>query len=73
MQLEETLRKVIEDECEDYFFGVADLSIAKSLFEQEEFAEYPKAISIGITIFPTIQLKSLITHINLSKRCFILE
>lgn len=53
MQLEDKVRKIIEDECEDYFFGVADLSLAKKLIiEQNEslIAEYPKAISIGITI-----------------------
>ncbi len=53
MRFEDIIRKTIEDECEDYFLGVADLSLAKNdIIEQygSFFAEYPRAISIGITI-----------------------
>ena len=62
MQLENMVRGVIEDECEDYFFGIADLSIAeRPIIEQEKslIAEYPKAISIGITVHP-ILLKEIL-------------
>jgi epoxyqueuosine reductase QueG len=53
MQFEDTIRKIIEEKCDDYFLGIADLSLAKNdIIEQGEsfFAEYPRAISIGITI-----------------------
>jgi len=58
MQLEDILRKIIEEKCDDYFFGVADLAPAKKLLvEQEEslIYEYSKAISIGFTMHPTVQ------------------
>ncbi|MBZ2166619.1 4Fe-4S ferredoxin [Methanobacterium sp. VT] len=44
---------IIEKECEDYFFGIADLShVQNSIIEQYSalFDEYPRAISIGITL-----------------------
>jgi len=53
MQFEDTIRKIIEEKCDDYFLGIADLSLAKNdIIEQGEpfFTEYPRAISIGITI-----------------------
>jgi epoxyqueuosine reductase QueG len=53
MQFEDILRNIIEEECEDYFMGVADLSLVKeSLIEQygSLIDEYPQAISIGITL-----------------------
>jgi len=53
MQFEDTIRKIIEEKCDDYFLGISDLSLAKNdIIEQGEsfFAEYPLAISIGITI-----------------------
>lgn len=53
MQFEDTIRKIIEEKCDDYFLGIADLSLAKNdIIEQGGpfFAEYPRAISIGITI-----------------------
>lgn len=62
MQLENMIRKVIEEECEDYFFGVADLSLAKKLMNGQEgslIVEYPRAISIGITMPPLIPSKLL--------------
>lgn len=57
LQLEDILREIIEEDCEDYFFGVADLSLAKrSIIKQREslINEYPKAISIGITVHPIL-------------------
>ena len=53
MQFESTIRNIIEEECEDYFLGIADLSLSKNnIIEQYGlfFAEYPRAISIGLTI-----------------------
>ena len=53
MQFEDTIRKIIEEKCDDYFLGIADLSLAKNdIIQQGEsfFAEYPRAISIGITL-----------------------
>ncbi|MGB9979322.1 4Fe-4S ferredoxin [Methanobacterium sp.] len=53
MEFENTIRKIIEKECEDYFLGVADLSSAEDgILKQYEsfFDEYPRAISIGITL-----------------------
>lgn len=61
MQLEDMLREIIEEECEDYFFGVADISLAKLPVEYEEplMAEYPNAISIGLTIPPLVPVELL--------------
>lgn len=62
MQLEDMIRKTIEEECEDYFFGVADLSLVKKLIVEHEgslISEYPKAISIGITMPPIVPFKLL--------------
>jgi epoxyqueuosine reductase QueG len=53
MQFEERIRGVIEEECEDYFLGFADLSIANEgiIKEYESLISiYPRAISIGITL-----------------------
>ncbi|HML04471.1 MAG TPA: 4Fe-4S ferredoxin [Methanobacterium sp.] len=53
MKLEDQLRNIIEEECEDYFFGVVDLSnVENDMIGQYEsfFDEYPRAISIGVTI-----------------------
>ena len=52
MQFEDKARKIIEDECDDYFFGIVDLSRAMNPdIEQYSslFNDYPRAISIGIT------------------------
>ena len=57
MEFEGIIRKAIEEECEDYFLGVADLSLAKNDVIGQYgsfFAEYPRAISIGITLPYTI-------------------
>ena len=53
MEFENIIREIIEEECEDYFLGVVDLSSAKNdILKQYEsfFDEYPRAISIGITL-----------------------
>lgn len=53
MQFEDAIRKIIEEKCDDYFLGIAELSLSKNdIIEQGEpfFAEYPRAISIGITL-----------------------
>ncbi|PKL67239.1 MAG: 4Fe-4S ferredoxin [Methanobacteriales archaeon HGW-Methanobacteriales-1] len=57
MEFENLARKTIETECEDYYFGIADLSnVEKS--ETQKYGSlldaYPNAISIGLTIFPRI-------------------
>jgi len=56
-EFEDLIRKIIEEKCDDYFLGIADLTLAKNdILEQGEpfFAEYPRAISVGITLPYTI-------------------
>ena len=53
MEFENTIREIIEKECEDYYLGVADMSSAENeILKQYEsfFDEYPRAISVGITL-----------------------
>lgn len=53
MEFDRIVRKVIEEECEDYFLGIADLSISKQVTTEQYtslIAIYPRAISIGITL-----------------------
>ena len=53
MEFENTIRKIIEKECEDYYLGIADLSLAENDILQQYksfFDEYPRSISIGITL-----------------------
>lgn len=53
MKFENTTRKIVESECEDYYLGITDLSLAKnSVIKQFKslISEYPRAISIGITL-----------------------
>lgn len=60
MILEEEIREIIEEECDDYFFGVADLYHADNPIMKPEkplLTEYPTAISIGITLPPVIPSK----------------
>ncbi|MDO9044818.1 MAG: 4Fe-4S ferredoxin [Methanobacteriaceae archaeon] len=61
MQFENLARKTIENECEDYYFGIADLSTVQKS-ETQKYGSlldaYPNAISIGLTIFPKISHKS---------------
>jgi hypothetical protein len=85
MQLEDKTRNIIERECEDYFLGVEDLSLTNDpviLQYKTLLNEYPRAISIGITLpffkdksaeeniykLTDLQLKNITTHI-----CNILE
>lgn len=57
---EETIRKIIEDEWEDYYLGLADLSDIKDVNEYESLIGlYPRAISIGLTLPCTITDKSV--------------
>lgn len=61
MQFENLARKTIEEECEDYYFGIADLSNAQKSETQKYgslLEAYPNAISIGITMFPKISHES---------------
>ncbi|MCK9151384.1 4Fe-4S ferredoxin [Methanobacterium alcaliphilum] len=55
MRFENLARKTIENECEDYYFGIADLSNAKKS-ETQKYGSlldaYPRAISIGVAMFP---------------------
>ena len=49
----EDIRKIIEEECEDYFLGFADLSLEKEDIDENYkslVCIYPRAISIGITL-----------------------
>jgi epoxyqueuosine reductase QueG len=61
MQFENLARKTIESECEDYYFGIADLSTAQKS-ETEKYGSlldaYPNAMSIGLTMFPKISHES---------------
>ena len=53
MEFENTIRKIIENVCEDYYLGIADLSLAENdILRQYKlfFEEYPRSISIGITL-----------------------
>lgn len=57
MEFENLARKTIETECEDYYFGIADLSNLEKPETQKYgslLEAYPNAISIGLTIFPKI-------------------
>ncbi len=61
MQFENLARKTIENECEDYYFGIADLSTVRKS-ETQKYGSlldaYPNAISIGLTMFPMISNQS---------------
>lgn len=53
MKFEENTRRIVEKECEDYYLGITDLSLAhNSVIKQFKslISEYPRAISIGITL-----------------------
>jgi epoxyqueuosine reductase QueG len=53
MEFEDKARKIVEKECEDYFLGLVDLSQAKDVVIKplrSLISEYPRAISIGITV-----------------------
>jgi epoxyqueuosine reductase QueG len=53
MKCENAIRNVIETECEDYYLGMVDLSrVENSIIEKygSLIDQYPRAISIGITL-----------------------
>ncbi|MCC7550267.1 MAG: 4Fe-4S ferredoxin [Methanobacterium sp.] len=53
MKFELAIRDSIETECEDYFLGIVDLSqLENTLIEKYNslILEYPRAISVGITL-----------------------
>jgi hypothetical protein len=53
LELERDIRSIIEKECEDYFLGIVDLSNVKNSLTNKYISlisEYPRAISIGITL-----------------------
>ena len=65
MQFDDMARKVIEEECEDYFLGISDLSNSKQITTEQYaslIAIYPRAISIGITLPPKTNENSLMSN-----------
>ncbi|NYB51774.1 MAG: 4Fe-4S ferredoxin [Methanobacteriaceae archaeon] len=53
MKFEKEIRSSIETECEDYFLGAVDLSLLENQLTKKYdslIAEYPRAISVGITL-----------------------
>lgn len=53
MKFELAIRNSIETECEDYFLGIVDLSyLENTMIEKYNslISEYPRAISVGITL-----------------------
>lgn len=53
MEFEDNAREIVENECEDYFFGIVDLSMTKNMVIcqfKSLISEYPRAISVGITL-----------------------
>ncbi|BDZ69904.1 hypothetical protein [Methanobacterium petrolearium] len=53
MKFELAIRNSIETECEDYFLGIVDLShLENTVIEKYNtlIMEYPRAISVGITL-----------------------
>lgn len=53
MKFEDKARNIVENECEDYFLGIVDLSMVKNAVIEKFkslIMEYPRAISIGVTI-----------------------
>ena len=61
MEFGDNIRTIIEENCEDYFLGNADLSIPDNDITEQYaslIAIYPRAISIGITL-PNITEETL--------------
>jgi epoxyqueuosine reductase QueG len=61
LKFEDKARIIIENECEDYFLGIADLTQAQQHVIEHYgplFKEYPRAISIGITLLSKITVDS---------------
>jgi hypothetical protein len=55
MELGDNIRTIIEENCEDYFLGKADLSLPDQIVTEQYaslIAIYPRAISVGITLPP---------------------
>lgn len=53
MKFEDMFRKIVEEKCEDYFLGMVDLSLVDNIAVERYkslISEYPRAISIGITL-----------------------
>jgi len=53
MEFEHIVREIVEKQCEDYFIGMADLSLVDNVVIEKFrslISEYPRAISIGITL-----------------------
>ncbi|MGB9200745.1 4Fe-4S ferredoxin [Methanobacterium sp.] len=63
MELGDNIRTIIEESCEDYFLGEADLSLPDQIVTEPYtslIAIYPRAISIGITLPQNITKERLI-------------
>jgi epoxyqueuosine reductase QueG len=63
MELGDNIRTIIEENCEDYFLGKADLSLPNQIFREPYtslIAIYPRSISIGITLPQNITKERLI-------------
>jgi len=63
MELGYNIRTIIEENCEDYFLGKADLSLTDQIVTEPYtslIAIYPRAISIGITLPHNITKERLI-------------
>lgn len=63
MELGDNIRTIIEENCEDYFLGKADLSLPDQIVTEQYaslIAIYPRAISVGITLPHNITKETLI-------------
>ena len=63
MELGNNIRTIIEENCEDYFLGKADLSLQDQIVTEPYsslIAIYPRAISVGITLPHNITEETLI-------------
>ncbi len=57
MEFETKIRDYIETKCEDYFLGTVDLSLVENSLTGKYsllLEEYPRAISIGVTMSPAM-------------------
>ena len=63
MELGDDIRTIIEENCEDYFLGKADLSLPEQIVTEQYaslIAIYPRSISIGITLPQNIPKEKLL-------------
>jgi epoxyqueuosine reductase QueG len=63
MEFCDNIRTIIEESCEDYFLGKADLSLPDQIVTEQYaslIAIYPRAISIGITLPQNITKEKLL-------------